>query len=1185
MDFLKTTSFNLILALVYWLSGQLLVSVKLPPIDATPFWLSSGIAVGSVLVWGYKLIPGAFLGALALGLSVHGSEPSMLLLSFFLGLQSVLLVFLARLLVVRYKVWPDYLVVEKNILTFFTLIAVVAPILPAALVAITEVWLEDIVSQHFSGVFWLWWLGLVIGITGLTPVLLTLFAKPRKIWHFRIYSVALPLLFLLTAVVTMLVVAKNRDLNLTESRFESQVELINASIDSEILYHQSMLKALRSFFRGSEDVSEQEFTTFIEQFAPHQHGLQVFGGLALQPDRDTPGKRTLHLNYLQDYSNNANTLTLQRLKDRDLCVMWQHDKVCQQSALTFNQTEQLRTLLCKKLNGSDCLLALLPIQDEQVQAESYILYLYSSDMFAGYLKQQSLLDYTLTDLRSDQVLYSKQHADSVLTHHLGYGFSTSREIKFDDQQWQLTLFPSAVFLGKYANWAYYGVLVAALIIISLAAAWLLTITGRYNLVEHQVAKQTKALRRHTEMLEASEKKYRSLVESIQDEYFIYSHDTQGYFQYVSPSIETILGYSQQAFLTHFSTYLPDTEHNRQVTELTQRTLSGEKMQYEVEILSQSGQIHTLALTESPMFDKSGQVIGVEGIARDVTEFKASQLELEKLSLAVQNSPNAIIILDKSGRIEYVNPKFTQLTGYDKDEAKMKWPDLLNSGHNDPGIYQEIWATIQAGDEWRGELQNRKKNGELYWAQELIAPMVNEEGEVTHYISTQIDITEARRLNEEKSYQASHDLLTGLLNRREFDLRLDRAIHAAKRNLTEHALCFLDLDQFKQVNDTCGHTAGDELLRQIGQLLQSNVRSRDTVARLGGDEFAILMEHCAIDQAYQACEQVLAMLSDFRFHWQDYTFTVGGSIGLTIIDQMTVDSNEALSTVDTACYAAKDAGRNRIEVLREDSERLKQRRGEIQWSTEISEALDDDRFLLYVQAIKSLNNSAASVNYEVLVRMEHRDGRISPPSAFLPAAERYNSIIRIDRWVVSHTLAWIKAHAAQLNQVGTFSINLSGLTLSDDGMLNFIVNAIEKADIPPEKIKFEITETAAIANIRAATLFIEKLRERGILFSLDDFGSGLSSFAYLKNMKVDALKIDGMFVRDMLNDPLDYEMVKSINEIGHVMGLETIAEFVESEAILNKLSEIGVDYVQGYAIGKPVPIADILTASTVNHDVT
>ncbi|HSG92656.1 MAG TPA: EAL domain-containing protein, partial [Methylotenera sp.] len=375
----------------------------------------------------------------------------------------------------------------------------------------------------------------------------------------------------------------------------------------------------------------------------------------------------------------------------------------------------------------------------------------------------------------------------------------------------------------------------------------------------------------------------------------------------------------------------------------------------------------------------------------------------------------------------------------------------------------------------------------------------------------------------------------------------------------------------------GHIAGDELLRQIGALLQGNIRSRDTIARLGGDEFVILMEHCSIEQAYKACEGVISLLQDFRFHWENYNFTIGVSIGLTLIDLNTKDSTEAMRNVDNACYAAKDSGRNRVEVHTEDSARLQKRRGEIQWSAEISEALDQDRFLLYVQPIVPVDPAQSGLSYEVLLRLRRRDGSLSPPGAFLPAAERYNSMTRIDRWVVNKVFAWLRQNANSISHIDRLSINLSGLTLSDENMLNYIHDAVKALPVPANLICFEITETAAIANLRAATVFIERLGALGVSFALDDFGSGLSSFGYLKKLRVDSLKIDGMFVKDMLQDPLDFEMVKSINEIGHVMGLTTIAEFVESPAILHKLREIGVDYAQGYSIGVPAPIETLLSA--------
>jgi len=304
--------------------------------------------------------------------------------------------------------------------------------------------------------------------------------------------------------------------------------------------------------------------------------------------------------------------------------------------------------------------------------------------------------------------------------------------------------------------------------------------------------------------------------------------------------------------------------------------------------------------------------------------------------------------------------------------------------------------------------------------------------------------------------------------------------------------------------------------------------------------------------------------------------LGVSIGLTIIDQHIRDGSEVLHNADGACYEAKNAGRNRVHVHTDDDERLQQRMGEIQWRSVINDALEQDRFLLYVQAITPLANPNSSISYEILLRLEMPDGRIIPPGAFLPAAERYNSATRIDRWVIKHTLNWISRHASELNHINTISINLSGQSMGDEAMLGFIIKQFEQGDVPAEKIKFEITETAAVTNLRDATVFIKTLRDFGCRFALDDFGSGLSSFAYLKNLKVDSLKIDGMFVKDMLTDSLDYEMVKSINQIGHVMGLETIAEFAENDEILDKLQEIGVDHAQGFTLGRPVPIESILT---------
>lgn len=1204
MELRRAVIANILLTLAYFFSGKLVGLLSLPPVGATPLWIPAGIAVSAVLIWGYRLLPGAFVGDFLIGLQFYGwADSAAFSMALLLGGQSLLLAFLARWLVVRFSCWPSTLVKEAHIFKFFLIIAVLATLVPTTVTTLGQFLLDK--QDQFSIVnsFFICWLGTAMGIIIVTPMMMSLFAKPRTLWRPRLVTVCMPMLILLGLFLVMLDAARDRDNNLNQTRFEASTGLVNSLIENELAYHHSILKLIQAYFQNSLVVTEQEFDSFLQDYVDQKHDIDTVAWLEYVPagkqqrfethnnlpihhfdtstqkqvytTTDTPA---LVVKYMESEQTTLGALHSELL-GLNICTgaksnLCDHQVSSSDEAILVSISESFPTI-----NAAGQFVHMLPVLDVEDNLRGYVMQMVHYDaLFSQLYESQASawVEFKVTSQKSDSVLFETQPDLDTQTDMNAAAFEASHVIRHADDAWRFDYSASGLFLDTYSNWSLFWIVSLALFLFSLTSVWLMTLTGRYRLVENQVREKTRELNERSELLARSEKKYRRLVENLQDEYFLYSHDAEGIFRYVSPAVKLILGYNQEEFLQHYLTFLPESEVNQLVPLFTEHTLAGHKSNYEVEIFDKKRQLHTLAVTEVPSYNEDKEIIGVEGIARDITDFKASQQKLEKLSLAVEHSPNAIVVMDNTGQIEYVNPKFTAITGYSNDEQLGFWPDMINSGVNMPGIYEEIWRTIRQGSDWRGELQYRKKNGDLYWAQELIAPMLNIEGKATHFVATQVDITEARRLSEETSYQATHDQLTGLINRHEFDLRLERVILAAKHNLTEHALCFLDLDQFKLVNDTCGHIAGDELLRQIGGLLQSNVRSRDTIARLGGDEFAILMEHCSIDKAFKACEQILRLLQDFRFHWQEYTFSIGGSIGLAIIDQHTIDANEALRNVDTACYSAKDAGRNRVEVHREDSLRLQQRRGEIHWSTEISEALDDDRFLLYAQAIKPIMNPDRGMSYEILVRMLRKDGQISPPGAFLPAAERYNSIVRIDRWVVAHTFAWINANAEKLNNVATISINLSGLSLGDESMLRFILEELDKANIPAEKVKFEITETAAIANLRAATKFIETLGESGIRFALDDFGSGLSSFAYLKKLKVDSLKIDGMFVKDMLTDRLDFEMVKSINEIGHVMGLETIAEFVENDAILEQLAEIGVDYVQGYAIGKPAPIDAILS---------
>jgi diguanylate cyclase (GGDEF)-like protein/PAS domain S-box-containing protein len=431
--------------------------------------------------------------------------------------------------------------------------------------------------------------------------------------------------------------------------------------------------------------------------------------------------------------------------------------------------------------------------------------------------------------------------------------------------------------------------------------------------------------------------------------------------------------------------------------------------------------------------------------------------------------------------------------------------------------------------------------------------------------------------EKLNYQASHDALTGLINRREFEQRTEQLLKTSKMNRAEHALCFLDLDQFKIVNDTCGHIAGDEMLRQLSSVLSNGVRHRDTLARLGGDEFGILMEHCSLDDAHRVATTLKKIVQDYQFSWEDHSFKIGVSIGLVPITETTINLTTLLRDADAACYMAKDKGRNRIHVYHSEDTEMAQRHGEMQWVSRIQKALEENRFCLYAQAIEPLDKSS-NKHYELLIRMIDETGNIIPPGAFLPAAERYNLTETLDCWVIENTFKLLEANPIFLNQIHFISINLSGQSLANPEVMDFIIKQLAVSQIDGKKICFEITETTAISNLMTAKRFISTLKDFGCFFALDDFGSGLSSFGYLKNLAVDYLKIDGIFVKDIVDDPIDHAMVKSINEIGQVMGMQTIAEFVENDEIKGMLREIGVNFAQGYGIEKPISFNEILNRS-------
>jgi diguanylate cyclase (GGDEF)-like protein/PAS domain S-box-containing protein len=554
---------------------------------------------------------------------------------------------------------------------------------------------------------------------------------------------------------------------------------------------------------------------------------------------------------------------------------------------------------------------------------------------------------------------------------------------------------------------------------------------------------------------------------------------------------------------------------------------------------------------------------------------ALQLEKERAQITLQSIGDGVITTDVEGAIAYMNPAAEAMTHW-KAEHAIGLPlaalfNLLDDNAQTEGLtlIEHILSGRLGGGSEHSKLIQRLDGSTV--SVTLVGAPIRHAGKVSGTVLVLHDMTQERQYIANLSWQATHDALTGLANRREFEYRLEQALHNLTRQVGRHALMFLDLDQFKLVNDTCGHAAGDELLRHICALLQSGLRENDTLARLGGDEFGILLENCAPEAAEKIAEGLRQIVQNLHFVWKGRPFVTTVSIGLVHVAQNPMTLEASLRAADMACYMAKEKGRNRVQVYHADDSELSLRFGEMAWVQRLHMALEENRFCLYAQEIAALGpGDHGGGHIEILLRLHDEAGRMILPDSFIPAAERYGLMTSLDRWVVENVFKIIRQclNESRRGPMAMCAINLSGTTIGDQAFLDFLRKQFVAYSIPPEMICFEITETSAISNLGSAIRFINELKSLGCYFSLDDFCAGMSSFAYLKHLPVDFLKIDGSFVKDMLDDPINRAMVEVINHIGHVMGKRTIAEFVETTQIEQALLEIGVDFAQGYVIERP-----------------
>ena len=553
-------------------------------------------------------------------------------------------------------------------------------------------------------------------------------------------------------------------------------------------------------------------------------------------------------------------------------------------------------------------------------------------------------------------------------------------------------------------------------------------------------------------------------------------------------------------------------------------------------------------------------------------------EKERAETTLHSISDAVVTTDAQGYVKYLNPTAEQLLGTTLGTARdraLSTVVLLVDGSTNGRVEDSLYRALNEAQPvaCEGSSELCRPDGATIAVEERSAPIFDQQGRVTGGVMVLRDVSVSREYVQRRSWEATHDLLTGLVNRREFENRVKLALAEVQEAASPYVVCYMDLDRFKVVNDSCGHAAGDELLIQITQLMQTRIRDSDTLARLGGDEFGLLLERCEVQRGQLIATEIMAAVKAYLFVWEAKVFTVGVSIGMTAISADHLSVAEVIGEADCACYWAKEQGRSRVCVYLASDMDLAARRSETGWVARINAAFQEHRFILYEQTYRPLNAAAGDREHlEILLRMISENGKIIAPGVFLPAAERYNLMPEIDRWVIVEVFSQYHRLVAERGGMPlTCAINLSAASINSDGFIEYVGEQAYKYKLSPRSICFELSETLTVNHLEAAAEFMRQCRTMGIQFGLDDFGTGTSSFGYLKKLPVDYLKIDGGFVRNIESDKVDLAMTEAINRIGHIMGKKTIAKYAENEAIIEKLKTMGVDYAQGYGVCLPRPL--------------
>jgi diguanylate cyclase (GGDEF)-like protein len=1124
---------NILVAVGYFLGGLAGLWLAIPPGNATVVWPAAGIALAAVCIAGPRILPGIFIGGqliqtvIFLDTSDNGTMTVSVLASLVMTSAALLQAWLGARLVRGILDRDQALLRERSIL-LFSLLAAPLSCLISATISIITLWLFGVIAPADIVITWTrWWTGDTVGVLVFAPLVFCFFAEPRDLWKQRISSVGIPLCILVVVAFIAFRFSNHQEMQFVEKQFLENNNRFMEELKHKISSNIEATYELKEYFDTTNAVSAETFAAYTRPKLQRHGGIQALEWI---PMVSTAERQAFE----------QNTGKPIRIKDSQGALVTAPDKpfylpIHYVEPIAGNENtpgfdisyrpsvmEAVETA-CR--TGRVSVTEPINLVQDDPGKVGIVFYapVYQKGIpavaqqdcrnLAGLVASVFRIGDELTQLRESM----PDLGTSVAISNRGEVFySNHRDIpNVLLESAGITLRQSYTFPVADQQWEMEFVPDAGFI--SLYSSWTiwLVLTGGLLIAAMAGAGLLMLTGRTLQTESLIAQRTRELNKEIREREHI-----SGLLSIENRFMEMIVQeYSMQEILDA-------------ITKSIEESVPGSFAS--ILLLEQGGK--TLGHCSAPSLPAE-YIKSIDGI----------EVGPDSGSCGTAAYTNRQIIV---GDIEH-DPVWSRFSSHLlKYGLQACWSTPITGANNRVlGTFTLYFSTVREPD-----------------------PRVLDLIKRTAKICA---ITILRKQSEEKlTYHANHDSLTGLVNRHEFERRLQQLLETVNEGTDEHALFFMDLDQFKIVNDSCGHSAGDEMLRQLTAVLQTMVRKRDTLARLGGDEFGVLIEYCSLDDAFRVATSMQKAIQDYQFMWEGHVFRVGVSIGLVPINSRLITLTALMKDADAACYMAKELGRNRIHIYHNEDENLAKRSGEMQWIARLQRALDRDMFCLYAQTIEPLHGSDSG-HYELLVRMVDEQGNIISPEMFLPAAERYNLISKLDMWVIGHVFRVLRENPAISDRIKMFSINLSGQSLTAPDILEFIVDQMADSRIENAKICFEITETAAISNMARAITFISTLKALGCRFALDDFGSGLSSFGYLKNLPVDFLKIDGMFVKNISTDPIDHAMVKSINEIGHVMGMKTIAEFVETDLIKGMLIEIGVDYAQGYAIATPRPLKDLV----------